>query len=91
MRYSAVLLAGGKSSRMGRDKAFLDIDGQPLGGADGQFVSSRQRNLCPVATKRMNECEVVSDAVENAGHWGIAALGKMPRAASHRLAVDLPM
>lgn len=28
--FSAVLLAGGKSSRMGRDKVFLEIDGVPL-------------------------------------------------------------
>jgi molybdopterin-guanine dinucleotide biosynthesis protein A len=30
MRHSAVLLAGGKSSRMGRDKTSLEIEGQPL-------------------------------------------------------------
>ncbi|MCL4790411.1 MAG: NTP transferase domain-containing protein [Verrucomicrobia bacterium] len=30
MNFSAVILAGGKSSRMGRDKAWLPLDGQPL-------------------------------------------------------------
>jgi molybdopterin-guanine dinucleotide biosynthesis protein A len=30
MNFSAVILAGGKSSRMGRDKAFLEIGGQSL-------------------------------------------------------------
>jgi molybdopterin-guanine dinucleotide biosynthesis protein A len=30
MSFSAVILAGGKSSRMGRDKAFLEIGGQTL-------------------------------------------------------------
>ena len=32
MRCSAVLLAGGKSSRMGVDKAFLEFEGIPFGG-----------------------------------------------------------
>lgn len=30
MKFCAVILAGGKSSRMGRDKAWLELDGQPL-------------------------------------------------------------
>ncbi len=30
MNFSAVILAGGKSSRMGRDKAWLEVGGQPL-------------------------------------------------------------
>ncbi|HEY5345385.1 MAG TPA: NTP transferase domain-containing protein, partial [Verrucomicrobiae bacterium] len=30
MNFSAVILAGGKSSRMGRDKAFLEIGGTTL-------------------------------------------------------------
>ena len=30
MNFSVVILAGGESSRMGRDKAWIEIDGQPL-------------------------------------------------------------
>ena len=30
MHFSAVILAAGKSTRMGRDKAWLEVDGQPL-------------------------------------------------------------
>jgi molybdopterin-guanine dinucleotide biosynthesis protein A len=51
MNFSAVILAGGKSSRMGRDKAWLDVDGQPLlarqiqlareSGAAEVFISGR--------------------------------------------------
>ena len=51
MSFSAVILAGGKSSRMGRDKAFLEIDGKTLlarqiavaraAGARDIFISGR--------------------------------------------------
>jgi len=51
MNFSAVILAGGKSSRMGRDKAWLIIEGQPLlarqiqtvreTGASEVFISGR--------------------------------------------------
>ena len=51
MTHSAVLLAGGKSSRMGRDKAALLVEGQPLWrrqlatltatGAGEVFISGR--------------------------------------------------
>lgn len=52
MSFSAVILAGGKSSRMGRDKAFLELDGKPLlarqiqtvreAGAGEVFISGRE-------------------------------------------------
>jgi molybdopterin-guanine dinucleotide biosynthesis protein A len=38
MRFSAVILAGGKSSRMGRDKAWLEVDGKSLLGRQIQLV-----------------------------------------------------
>lgn len=51
MRFSAVILAGGKSRRMGRDKAWLEVGGQPLirrqiqlardAGATEVFISGR--------------------------------------------------
>jgi len=51
MNFSAVILAGGKSSRMGRDKAFLEFEGAPLlarqvklareAGAKEIFISGR--------------------------------------------------
>jgi molybdopterin-guanine dinucleotide biosynthesis protein A len=53
MKLSALVLAGGKSSRMGRDKAWLEIDGQSLIerqlalarelGAEELFISGRAR------------------------------------------------
>lgn len=51
MTFDAVILAGGKSTRMGRDKAWLEFDGRTLlarqiqlargAGASGVFVSGR--------------------------------------------------
>jgi len=63
MNFSAVILAGGKSSRMGRDKAFLEFEGTPLlarqvklareAGAKEIFISGRAATdyttfSCPV-------------------------------------------
>jgi molybdopterin-guanine dinucleotide biosynthesis protein A len=52
MRFSALILAGGASARMGRDKAWIEVDGQPLiqrqiqlarvAGAAEVFVSGRR-------------------------------------------------
>jgi molybdopterin-guanine dinucleotide biosynthesis protein A len=96
MRCSAVLLAGGKSSRMGRDKAFLDIDGQPLWWRQLdklRQLSPEQIMLSGPPRNEWSDCEVVSDEVENAGPLaGIAAaLGKCTTPHLVVLAVDLPM
>ncbi len=67
MHISAVILAGGRSTRMGRDKAFLNFDGQPLlvraystlrdSGIEAIFISGRPDTdysllPCPVLLDR---------------------------------------
>lgn len=97
MSFSAVILAGGKSSRMDRDKAFLEIDGRTLlarqielarqVGAQKIFVSGR-------AGKDYSgfNCPVLEDKFQSAGP--LAGIERALDAASTPLvlvlAVDLP-
>ena len=72
MNFDAVILAGGKSSRMGRDKAFLEFSGQPLLarqislacgiGASEIFISGRAR-----VDYSIFNCPVLKDQFPNAG------------------------
>lgn len=72
MNFSAVILAGGKSSRMGRDKAWLEIDGQTLlarqialvraVGAYEVFISGRAG-----ANYSAFDCRVLLDQFPDAG------------------------
>jgi molybdopterin-guanine dinucleotide biosynthesis protein A len=95
--FAAVLLAGGRSTRMGRDKATLLVDGQPLWQRQlatlrmltpsELFISGRRDG--PFASANV---EVIEDAVPGLGPLaGIAAA--LRRAESPRilvLAIDLP-
>jgi molybdopterin-guanine dinucleotide biosynthesis protein A len=95
--FSAALLAGGQSSRMGTDKAAIEVDGQPLwqrqldklraAGAAEVFISGRRAG--PYAG---SDCEIVEDRVADAGP--LAGLEAALRHATHDwllvLAVDLP-
>jgi len=95
--FTGAILAGGRSSRMGRDKAFLTIDGQPLvtcqaarlreAGCAEVIISGRAGTDYGVAGAR-----VVHDSVRDAGP--LAGLVAVLAAARHPwvlvLAVDLP-
>ena len=94
MRFSAVLLAGGRSSRMGREKALIEIEGVPLWrrhletlgrlSPDELFLSGPGRDPA---------VEAIADEVAGAGP--LAGVAAALRRSSSRLvlvlAVDLPM
>lgn len=97
MNFSAVILAGGKSSRMGRDKAFLEFEGRTLLqrqiilareiGTQQIFIAGR-----PEANYAGFSCVVLSDKFQNAGPLaGIErALDSVSTSHLLVLAVDLP-
>jgi len=95
--FSAVILAGGKSSRMGRDKAFIELDGRSLiqrqvqlvreAGAREVFVSGK-----PGADYPVPDCAVLEDEHADAGPLaGIErALASATQPLLLVLAVDMP-
>jgi len=97
MNFSAVILAGGRSQRMGSDKAWLQLGGQPLVvrqvelaralGAAEVFISGRAGvDYDPL------DCRVLHDRVADAGPLaGIeAALAAISTPLLLVLAVDMP-
>ncbi|HWB61345.1 MAG TPA: molybdenum cofactor guanylyltransferase [Chthoniobacteraceae bacterium] len=96
-QFTAALLAGGKSSRMGRDKAQVEIDGVPLWrrqletlrrvGADEILVSG-PREL----RDEIDGVRVIADEVENCGP--LSGIHALLGAAAHPfvlvLAIDMP-
>jgi molybdenum cofactor guanylyltransferase len=95
MRHSAILLAGGKSSRMGRDKAFLEFDGQPLWRRQIETLralSPEQLLIAGPPREEWREFELVADIIAGAGPLSgvVAALRKCTAPHLVVLAVDLP-
>jgi molybdopterin-guanine dinucleotide biosynthesis protein A len=95
MRCSALLLAGGKSTRMGRDKAFLEIDGEPLWHrqlATLRALSPDELMIAAPPCPEWSDCDVIADEIPNAGPLGGIAAALRKCASSHLvvLAIDLP-
>ncbi|MBA3652531.1 MAG: molybdenum cofactor guanylyltransferase [Chthoniobacterales bacterium] len=92
MRFSAVLLAGGKSSRMGRDKVLLEIEGEPLWRRQLATLRGLLPEQIMISGPPRDGCEVVEDEVAGAGPLaGMAAALKNCRSPLLIvLAVDLP-
>ena len=97
MNFSAVILAGGKSSRMGRDKAFLEINGQPLLARQIQLVRAAGAGEVFISGRTGTDysafgCHVLQDEFLDAGPLaGIErALTKASEPLLLVLAVDLP-
>ncbi len=95
--FSGVVLAGGRSRRMGCDKAFLSMDGIPLVQRQAALLQSVGCDEVIISGKSgvdygIPEARVVFDPVENAGP--LAGLVAALSAARHErvlvLAVDLP-
>jgi molybdopterin-guanine dinucleotide biosynthesis protein A len=97
MNLSAVILAGGKSTRMGRDKARLEIGGRPLLARQIQLVRETGTGEVFVSGRAGEDyldfdCVVLSDRFGEAGP--IAGIERaLAAASSSRLlvvAVDMP-
>ncbi|MEP6810225.1 MAG: molybdenum cofactor guanylyltransferase, partial [Chthoniobacterales bacterium] len=95
--FSALLLAGGQSQRMGRDKAWLEIAGEPLWRRQLTLLESLAPERIFIAAPVHPEwlcprCEFVADARSGAGP--LAGLVAGLRACTSQfllaLAVDLP-
>jgi molybdopterin-guanine dinucleotide biosynthesis protein A len=94
MQLSAVILAGGQSSRMGRDKAWLHLDGKPLIesalekvrslGIEDTFISARAGQ----DYSSLN-CAVLLDSEPGLGP--LAGIERALRAAGSKLVLVLPV
>ena len=98
MKFSAVILAGGKSSRMGRDKAFLSISGKTRLARQIETVraaGAAEIGIAGTAEINYSEfgCRVLVDKFQNAGPLaGIeAALAAVTNPLLLVLAVDVQM
>lgn len=93
---SGAILAGGRSSRMGADKALCELDGQTFWERQWLLLDSlgvRERFVCgPRRAEFPAEVECIGDAAAERGPLGgvVAALERAQEARVLVLAVDMP-
>jgi molybdopterin-guanine dinucleotide biosynthesis protein A len=92
MRCSAVLLAGGKSTRMGRDKALLEYEGEPLWRRQEATLRRLQPEEVLISGPPLSDRLTMADEFEDAGPLGgiATALRRCAAPLLIVLAVDLP-
>jgi molybdopterin-guanine dinucleotide biosynthesis protein A len=92
MQYSAVLLAGGKSSRMRQDKALLEIDGRPLWQHQLDTLQQLSPEQLFLSGPSRGDVEGVSDEMPDTGPLGgiATALRRSKTPLLVVLAIDLP-
>jgi molybdenum cofactor guanylyltransferase len=96
MKFTAALIAGGKSTRMGYDKCLLDIDGEPLWQRQLHLLEAVNPAEILVSGAASGpwagRVKIVQDAFSDAGP--LAGVHAVLNAAAHEfvlvLAVDLP-
>src|SRR2546428_9892635 len=95
MKFSAVLLAGGQSTRMGRDKAGIVLDGIPLWQRQFEILRELRPHEIFISgppRKEWSGLEVVADETPDAGPLAglVASLRRCRSPLLLVLAVDLP-
>ncbi|HSH39763.1 MAG TPA: molybdenum cofactor guanylyltransferase [Chthoniobacterales bacterium] len=96
-RFSELLLAGGRSTRMGTDKAFVELNGVPLWRRQLQLLEELHPHELFIAGPAHEEWQetngvIISDAEPNAGPLAgiVAALKRCSAQLLLVIAVDLP-
>src|SRR5687767_14914896 len=97
MRHSALLLAGGRSSRMGTDKALLAVSGQLLWQRQVDILRKTRPSTIYISARSADPfadslCTVVLDGEPDLGPLSGVAAGLQACASEYLLvlAVDLP-
>jgi molybdopterin-guanine dinucleotide biosynthesis protein A len=93
---TAVILAGGKSERMGEDKAFIDLEGQPFIKRILQVVEGLTKEVMVIANTKdytALNVPVYPDLIENCGPVGgiYTAMRKVKTPYLLILSCDIPL